>query len=810
MTNLWQDIRYGLRTLRKSPGFTLVALLTVALGIGANTALFSVVNAVLLRPLPVAGPEALVNVWGTNPQGGEPRENASYPNFADWRAQQTVFAGVAAYVNTFATLTGDDTPEALDGLAVSPELFQTLGVRPALGRFFTAQETQADKAPVVISQEFWRRRFGARADIVGQPVTLDGKPHTVVGVLPAGFKFPFDTVNAKDFWAPLDPADEMNTKRGVGYLRVIARLKPGVTLTQAQAEMDTIAARLAAQYPEHDEGHGLHLVATYEDVIGGVRRPLLVLLGAVGFVLLIACANVANLLLARATRRRREIAVRAALGASRWRVVRQLLTESLLLSLAGGAAGLLLALWGVDALRGALPEDVPRVREIALDGRVLVFTLGVAVLTGLVFGLAPALAATRMDVNEALKEGARGTGGWRRNRVRGFLVTAEVALSLMLLVGAGLLLKSFVRLREINPGFNPEHVLTFSVALPEARYENPAEQARFFRELLARTAAAPGVEASAGVFPLPFSGDHARGNFDIEGRAAENEGDSPNALSYIISPDYLRALAVPLRRGRAFDERDTPNASRVVLINETLARRYFAGQDPVGRHLIVASIADLAKPATCEIVGVVGDVKHDGLDAAPEAAYYLPYQQATLPFMTLVVRGAGGNPAALVAGARTSVAQLDKDLPVTDIKPMSDWLSASVAPRRFNMLLLGGFALLALCLAAVGIYGVMAYSVAQRTHEIGVRIALGAQTRDVLRLVVGQGMTLTLVGVAAGLLGALALTRVLATLLFGVTATDPLVFAGVTLLLALVALLACYIPARRAARVDPMIALRQE
>jgi predicted permease len=471
---------------------------------------------------------------------------------------------------------------------------------------------------------------------------------------------------------------------------------------------------------------------------------------------------------------------------------------------------LLIALWGVDVLRSALPEDVPRVREIALDGRVLAFTLGVAVVTGLIFGLAPALAATRLDVNEALKESGRDAGGWRRNRVRSFLVVAEVALSLVLLVGAGLLLKSFVRLREINPGFKPDAVLTYSVALPTAQYGTPAEQTRFFQQLLTQTASAPGVNATAAIFPLPFSGDNARGNFEIEGRPVASESESPNALSYIISPDYLRALDIPLRKGRGFSERDTASAPRVVLINETLARRYFASTDPVGRHLVVSSIADLDKPATCEIVGVVGDVKHSGLDAEAEAEYYLPYQQATLPFMTLVVRGTNDKPAALATGARAAVAQLDKDLPLTDIKPMSDWLAASVAPRRFNMLLLGGFALLALCLATVGIYGVMAYAVAQRTHEIGIRIALGAQARDVLRLVVGQGMVLTLIGLSVGLAGAFALTRVLATLLFNVTPTDPLVFAGVTLLLALVALVACYIPARRATRVDPMIALRQE
>ncbi|PYS88725.1 MAG: hypothetical protein DMF64_19830 [Acidobacteria bacterium] len=811
MTTLWQDIRYGWRMLWKSPGFTLIALLTIALGIGANTALFSVVNAVLLRPLPLQQPATLVDVWGTDPQTGATSDAVSFLNFKDVRAQNHVFTNVAAYGNAFATLTGNDAPEALDGLNVSPELFPLLDVQPVLGRAFIAQDEQTGGAAIVISYELWQRRFGARADIVGQALTLDGKPRTIIGVLPAHFKFPIDDSGNRDFWLPLDPADEMNAKRGVGHLAVLARLKDGVTLQQAQSEMDIIARRLAEQYPENNTGRGIHLASTYEDTVGDVRPALLVLLGAVGFVLLIACANVANLLLARATRRRREIAVRTTLGATRWRVVRQLLTESLLLSLAGGGAGLLLALWGVDALAGALPDDMPRGREIALDGRVLAFTLGVAVLTGLVFGLAPALAASRLDVNEALKESGRGTGGgWRRNRVRSLLVVTEIALSLVLLVGAGLLAKSFVRLRATNPGFNPDHVLTLSVALPEAKYETQAERARFFQQLLARTADMPGVAASAAVLPLPFSGDDAHANFEIEGQQSEGAGESPSALSYIISPDYLRALSIPLVKGRAFNERDTTEAPRVVLISETLARRFFVGEDPIGRHLILSSFADLDKPATCEIVGVVGDVKHAGLDAEAEAAYYLPYQQATLPFMSLVIRGTNGNPTALVAGARASVAQLDQDLPLTDVKPMNEWLAASVAPRRFNMLLLGGFALLALCLATVGIYGVMAYAVAQRTHEIGIRLALGAQVSDVLRLVIRQGMTLTLVGVGTGLAGAHALTRVLSSLLFGVTATDPFVFACVALLLTLVALVACYLPARRATKVDPMIALRHE
>ncbi len=812
MGTLWQDLRYGWRMLWKSPGFTLVAILTVALSIGANTALFSVVNAVLLRPLPFAQPAALVNLWGTDPQADSTRDSVSFLTFADWREQHHVFTSVAAYSNTFATLTGHDAPEALDGLLASPELFQTLAVQPVAGRAYTPQDAQTgDAAVVVISYELWQRRFGGRPDIAGQPITLDGRPRAILGVLPAHFTFPLDAGSTKDFWQPLDPNEVMNTKRGVGYLNVIARLKPGVTIQQAQSEMDNIARRLAAQYPEHNAGHGVHLISTYEETVGNVRPALLMLLGAVGFVLLIACANVANLLLARATRRQREFAVRTALGASRWRVVRQLLTESLLLSFMGGTLGLLLALWGVDALAGALPEDVPRVRDIALDGRVLLFTLVVAVVTGLVFGLAPALAASRLDVNEALKESGRGTGGgWQRNRLRSFLVVAEIALSLVLLVGAGLLLKSFVRLRAINPGFDPDGVLTLSVALPQAKYATPAAQAGFFQQFLTRTAAAPGVEASAGVFPLPFSGDNARANFEIEGQPAASAGETPNALSCIITPDYLRALHIPLRNGRAFTERDTASAPRVVLINETFARRFFAGTDPIGRRLTVASFADLAKPATCEIVGIVGDVKHNGLDDEAEAECYLPYQQATLSFMSLIVRSKNGNPTALVAGAREAVAQLDKDLPITDIKPMTAWLAASVAPRRFNLLLLGAFGLLALCLATVGIYGVMSYAVAQRTHELGIRLALGAQPRDVLRLVVGQGLMLTLLGVAAGLLGALALTRVLASLLFSVTATDPLVFAGMALLLMLVALGACYLPARRATKVDPLIALRHE
>ena len=809
MRNIWQDVRYGWRMLAKNPGFTLVAVLTLALGIGANTAIFSIVNGVLLRPLPFANAERMVTVWGTNVSRGTRKNNASYLNFKDWQEQNHVFSHIAAYSGAGAILSGGDAlPEQLDGTAVSADIFALLGTPPALGRTFTPEEERPDApAPaVLISHSLWQRRFNSDPGIVGRQIVLDGKGSTVVGVMPAGFQF-FYGETKPDIFLPVNAAEELNKERGAGYLHVLARLRDDVTIRQAQAEMDNIARRLEEQYPNENAKEGISLVPFYEDTFGEVRPALLVLLGAVGFVLLIACANVANLLLARATRRSREMAIRTALGASRGRVVRQLLTESLLLSACGGALGLLLALWAVDLLVATIPADVPRAREINLDARVLWFTLLVSALTGVVFGLAPALQASKTNLSEALKEGGRAaTGGARSARLRGLLVVSEVALSLVLLVGAGLLLKSFLTLSEVKPGFRAEGVLTAVVSLPDGKYGDEARQAAFFQRTLERTSALPGVEAVGAVFPLPLSGNNAHGSFAVESRPPA-EGETPVADFYIISPGYMRAMGIPLLKGRTFNDRDTDDAPKVLLISETLARRYFPDEDPVGKRLSVAMIGG---EFSGEIIGVVGDVKQSGLDADPTPQYYFSYQQVTMGEMTLVARTATSDPTTLAQTLRAGVQEVDKDQPIAEINALNRLVANSVARQRFQMLLLVLFATVALALAAVGIFSVMSFTVAGRTHEIGIRMALGAQKSDVLRLVLGQGMMLALLGVALGLAGAFALRRVMASLLYGVSATDPLVYAGVAALLAAVALVASYIPARRAMKVDPMVALRNE
>jgi putative ABC transport system permease protein len=806
MRTLWQDLRYGVRMLTKSPGVACVAILAIALGVGANTTIFSVVNSVLLRPLPFASPDNLVKVWTTDAKRGRNDLPTSFPNFTDWRSGAQAFETMAAYSEASATLSGAELPEQIKGVAVTADMFQTLGVKPFLGRPFSAEEEKPGSTPVVvISYGLWQRRFGADRKLVGQQVMLDGKSTTILGIMPQGFKFPLDSENP-EIWSPLDPASELNQSRGARYLSVVARLKPNVTLQQAQAEMETISHRLTAQYPESNTGRGIRLISLYDDTVGEVRPALLVLLGTVGCVLLIACANVANLLLARAAGRHKEIAVRTALGASRGRIVRQLLTESVLLAGIGGVLGLLLAMWGVDVLVSFIPTGVPRAQEIAMDGRALGFTMAISVLTGIIFGLAPALQSSRLNLNESLKEGGRGsTEGLRRNRVRSLLVISEITLSLMLLIGAGLLIKSFQHLRAINPGFNPERVLTMSLNLPDAKYAEPERQAMFFERLINRVADLPGVEVAGLVDPLPLSGDNKTTTFTIEGQPPLAPSDRLNANVRTISSDYLSAMGIPLIKGRAFTERDTKDAPNVMIVNETLAHRFFPGEDPIGKH---ATVFPFKTP--CEIVGVVGDVKHRSQDVESGPEFYVSYLQSPQPFMYLVTRTSLNEPAGVTASIQSAVQQIDKDQPISDVRPMSQLLDESTSSRRFNMLLLVIFASLALVLASVGIFGVMSYMVTQRTHEIGIRMALGAQVSDVFKLIVGQGMTLVLIGVGAGLLGAFITTRVMRGLLFGVSATDPFTFVGVALVLSIVAFLACLIPARKAARVDPMIALRNQ
>jgi putative ABC transport system permease protein len=810
METLMQDLRYGFRSLLKSKGFTLVAVAALALGIGANSAIFSVVNAVLLRPLPFASPEQLLSVQGRNERDGSLFDEHSYPNFADLRDQSQSFAHVAAYNSTTAFITGGDEPERVRGILASADLFPLLGVQPALGRAFTREEDKpGTQRTVVISYGLWQRRFGGDPKIVGREIPLGSAPSLVLGVMPQNFKYPLGG-ETYDFWMPLSnatPAGDLSG-RGSVFLPVVARLKEGVTIAQAQAEADTIASRLAMQYPATNTAQGYALKPMHENLVGDLRPALLVLLGAVGCVLLIACVNVANLLLARAAGRQREMSIRTALGASRWRIVRQLLTESLLLALLGGALGLLIAMWGVDLLLAASPADLPRQSEIALDGRAIAFTVAMTLVTGFIFGLAPALRASKTDLNDALKDGGRGSGeGGGRNKLRGALVVAEVAMSLVLLMGAGLLVQSFLRLLNVSPGFNPERVMTLDLVMGRKTYPDAARQTVFLQNLLQRASALPGVEAVGTVNPLPLNGNFDAYTFELPGRAPAAPGAEPAADRRIVSSDYFRAMSIPVRKGRFFSERDAADAPAVVVINETFARRFFADTEPLGQRI---AFTDAPNAPVREVVGVVADVRHAGLDAPAGLEYYVPYAQSPVARVTLVARTTSSDPASIVPALRGLIREADKDLPLWNVRTMNSLLSESVARHRFNTTLLGLFALVALLLASLGIYGVMSYSVTQRTHEIGVRLALGAQPADVLKMVLRQGMALVALGIALGLVCSYALTRSMTSLLYGVSATDPSTFALISLVLLVVAFAANYIPARRATKVDPMVALRYE
>ncbi|HEY0321328.1 MAG TPA: ABC transporter permease [Pyrinomonadaceae bacterium] len=810
MGNLMQDLRYGARMLAKSPGFTAVIVLALALGIGANTAIFSVVNAVLLRPLPFDQPEQLMMVWGASRNNGTTNIVLSVPDIQDLRQQSQTLEYIAPYNGSGTTLSNGEDSERVFGAIVPADIFPLLRTKPLMGRVFTREEdVPGGPSVVVISQSLWQRAFGSDPAIVGKQIKLGGRDTTVVGVMPESFRFPVQREQRTEYWEPISASPSYiaaKDKRDTRSLRVLARLKPGVTMAQANQELEAISRRLEEQYPDSNTGLSLSLTPLHEDLVGQVRPALLIILGAVGFVLLIACANVANLLLARAASRHKEIAIRTALGAGRWRIIRQLLTESLLLAVMGGGLGLLLATWGLDLLVAASPSDLPRVSEIALDARVLGFTIAVSVLTGLLFGLAPALQASKLDLNESLKEGSRGsTEGLRRNRVRGLLVIAEVALSLVLLIGAGLLIRSFVTLLNTSPGFDAQTILTVDVPLSRSRYPDAERQAAFVQQAIQRTSEVPGVASVAAVNLLPLSGDGRQSTFTVEGRPVP-DGQEPDAEASTVTPDYFRTMGIPILRGRTFNEGDKRDTPWVVIISETLARKNFPNEDPIGKRLLI----DDSRPPF-EIVGIVGDVRHEKLETETYPEYYRSFYQSPERSVNLVVRAATPtDPASLQMGVRNAVKQVDKEQIVWEMKTMEQWRAESVARRRFNMMLLGLFASLALLLAAVGIYGLMSYTVTQRTHEIGIRIALGAQTRDVVKMVVGQGMTLALIGVGVGLLAAFAVTRVMASLLYGVTATDALTFGAVSLLLIMLALLACLIPARRATRVDPMTALRYE
>jgi putative ABC transport system permease protein len=820
MRTLLKDLRYAARVLWKSKGFTAVAVLALSLGIGANTAIFSVVNSVLLRALPYGGAERIVSLYTGNDTAAQPTGPLSYPDLTDYRDRSQTLEYVAGYqgVGTVMALGAGDEPERVRGTEVMADLFPLLGVRAARGRVFTREEDANGGPPViVIGDGLWRRRFGSDPSVVGREVRtgLAGRVSTIIGVMPPGFKFPPNSTEAIDYYTPFvaqgmrNNPETMNS-RGSIFIDTVAKLKEGVSLEQAAAELATIAHGLEAQYPETNTKRRARIVVLQEDLVGQVRPALLVLLGAVGLVLLIACANVANLLLARAASRGREMAIRTALGATRGRVIRQLLTESVLLSLAAGAAGLLLAVWGVDLIVKLSPANIPRLTETAVDARVFLFALAVSVLTGIAFGLAPALQASKTDLAESLKEGGRGgTEGAGRRRLRSLLVVSEVALSLVLLVGAGLLIKSFRQLVSTNPGYSPERVLALTVALNTKKFADEASRAAFFREAVARIGTLPGVEAAGVTRLLPLGNSDIFNSFNIAGRPPFAPGSRNSGRSYIVSPEYFRVLSVPLRRGRVFAETDAKDAPPVVIINEALARKYFPDEDPLGRQLIFDGPDEKPLPPR-EIVGVVGNVRFEGLNGEEASEFYVPFQQSPAPTMEVVVRSKAPDAAALASSVRATLKEVDSNMLVWETRTMDELVGRSVAPQRFNVALLGLFAALALALASVGIYGVMSYTVTQRTHEIGIRMALGAQGADVLRMVVRQGMWLTLVGLGLGLVGALALTRVMSSLLYGVSATDPLVFIAVSLLLAAVALVSCLVPARRATKVDPMVALRYE
>jgi putative ABC transport system permease protein len=804
MEKLIQDLRYGVRMLFKQPTFTIIAVLALALGIGANTAIFSVVNAVLLRPLPYHEPDRLAMVHVSRAQAPLEKAPLCQSDFLDWKSQNQVFENIAAYSTNRFNFSGGESPEQIEGAWVTADFFNTLAVQPAIGRAFLPDEDQpSTPQTVVISEGFWRRHLGSNPDIINQQITLNSKAFTVIGIMPAGFSFPEKGV---DLWAAERLAP---TRRGPYYMRGLARLRPGVTLEQAKAEMSVIAQRVQEQINSQNSDVTWTATSLTEATVGDVRTALFVLFGAVLFVLLIASANVANLLLARASAREKEMSVRLALGASRARLLRQLLTESLLLALCGGISGLLLAIWGVDLLLAISPANIPRLQEVTIDSRALGFTLLVSALSGLIFGLAPALQSSGLNLNDSLKEGGRSNTESRgRRRMRNALIIAEVALSLMLLVGAGLMMKSFIKLQSVSPGFKPEQLLTISLTLPRAKYDSNEKVTSFYQQLISRVNTVPGVDAAGLSISLPPNDLAVSDSFSIEGKPIAPGTSEPIVPIIFISPDYFNVLGVPLLEGRLFAEADRAESPPVVIINQTLAERYFPNENPIGKRFKVGG-AERNRNPWMEIVGVVGDVKYTGLDAKPEPAYYLPLTQAAWRAVYLVVR-ASTNPLNLAPVLRQEIWALDKDLPVTKIATMEQLLAESIAQPRFRTLLLGIFAALALVLASVGIYGVISYTVTRRTHEIGIRLALGAQTSEILMLVIKQGMRLAIIGLTIGIAASLVLTRVMEKLLYEVSVTDKATFASVAGLLGLVALLACYVPARRAAKVDPMVALRYE
>jgi putative ABC transport system permease protein len=798
MERLWQDLRYGARMLTKRPAFTAIAIITLALGIGANTAIFSVVNSVLLRPLPYDKPERLATI----------RSNQSLPDLDDIKAQSQSFYALGGAVMQALDYTGEAEPIQTQAALCNADLFRALGAEAAIGRVISEDEDRyGGERVVTLSHAFWQRNFGGDRSVIGKAIALSGNSYVIIGVMPADFTMPREN---PDLWASVRVANPVAAQfRGVHFLRTYLRLKEGVSLAQAQSEMQSIDQWLEQQYPQENKDRRRTLVGLRESVVGNTRPALLVLFGAVGLVFLIACANFANLLLARASSRRQEMVIRAALGAGRARLMRQMLTESVLLALLGGACGLMLAMWGIDLLVALKPANLPRLSAIGIDLWALGFTFVISVLTGIIFGLLPAIGASKLNVNESLKENSRSaTPGASRLSARSLLVVSEMALALMLLIGAGLLIKSFSLLWKVDPGFQTKNLLTMRVELPESRYREIAKQAQFRSQTLDNLNSQPGVEAAL-VSELPLSGDALTHNFVIEGRPPLAPGSEPELDTRSVSRDYFRAMDIPLLRGREFVASDKSGAPMVGMVNESFVREYFPNEEVIGARI---RWAQQNPPNWMTVIGVVGDVTHFGLDQTEQPAFYGLYEQLDQPWKRwmYVVARSDQNASALAGLTKSQVWKVDNQIPVTKVRTMDEVVAASVAERRFNMLLLGIFAAVAAILAAIGIYGVMSHMVSERTHEIGLRMALGATSRDVFGLVLRQGAMVIFAGMAIGLGGAYAVTRLMSSLLYKVSATDPATFAFISATLAAVAFAACYIPARRAMKVDPMIALRYE
>ena len=809
MQNLLSDLRFGVRMLLKNPAVTFIAVLALTLGIGANTAIFTVVNAVILGSLPYQNPEQIVTVW--EKRDGRDQNVINLGNFSDWKSQNSVFTDMAAFLDMRTNLIGEGTPEEIPGQIATNNLLPLLGVKPLRGRLFSPDEGKENDAQVVvISYSLWQRRFGGAEGVVGRTVNLNNLPRTIIGILPEEFTWHIArnsrTGKPAEVWFPWQPAQELLQRRG-RFACAVARLKPGVSVTQAQAEMDTIAARVRQQYPQFNTGWGVNVVPLRMQFTGDIRKPLFILLGAVGIVLLIACANVANLLLARATSRRKEIAVRTGLGANRWRIVRQLLTESVLLSAVGGILGLALAWWGTKALIAIAPPSLASLRDVQVSLPVLGFTLGVSLLTGVVFGLVPALEASRFSLQASLKEGGKNIGGSSTSqKFRNLFVVTQVALALVLLIGAGLLIKSLKKLQSVDPGFNPSGLLTMRVSLPDRKYDTDEKTLSFFSRALEQIRALPGVEDAGAIDVLPFTVPNSATSIDVEGDTKRPAGQQLGTGISGVTGHYFSTMQIPLIQGRLFTPEEEREMRHVVVVNEEFVRVNLNGQNPLGKHVTIY-MKDNNGPS--EIVGVVGNSRTRSLEDKSGPMSYWPHPELVWSAMTIVVR-TKGNASEITPAVRSVISGLDPDQPISDVRTMEDLLSVSVARSRFSTTLLTIFSFVALIMAAVGIYGVISYSVLQRTHEIGIRVALGAQKRDVLGLIVKQGVLLGLIGVAAGLIASFILTRLMATLLFEVEATDRVIFAAVSVGAFLITLIACYLPARKAMEVDPLIALRYE